>query len=327
MKKLSNVWKEKNAKLLEERLLDYDTIQTDPFRLIKVSYFMPVSTVQTRIVYAMNIKKKSGGEAKGPSLIVEVTLPETLFRGTIVVEEPLSPKVINKPIKLEDLLQSSRVFYSGEHKREQRELKTVGVSEINVFFGKDSIPIRIGRHSGAESVTIEGHRHIKIMGEKGKPSSFKDHATTIWLASEQSKPQTVENCKPFGWAVLGEVTEEVEEEFKEIEAAHYKENQLRQAQQEKQTQTHFNSLRLKSPFPPTQKPVTVTTELWSNATLTWNPGNQTLTAMWEKKTATARDKGFVPESLHKNLFEKRKSVTATVTVEPYGNAFRIVLIK
>ncbi|MGE0084733.1 MAG: type III-A CRISPR-associated RAMP protein Csm5 [Desulfococcaceae bacterium] len=51
-------------KKLEEYLLDTDKaekkIESDPFRLVKVSDFMPVRNVETRIVYAVNEKKGSG---------------------------------------------------------------------------------------------------------------------------------------------------------------------------------------------------------------------------------------------------------------------------
>ncbi len=60
----------------------------------------------------------------------------------------------------------------------------------------------MGRHSGAECVTIEGNRHIKIMQRSGTPPKFLDHATTIWLASESSKPNTNSGLVPFGWAVM-----------------------------------------------------------------------------------------------------------------------------
>ncbi|RLC14670.1 MAG: type III-A CRISPR-associated RAMP protein Csm5 [Deltaproteobacteria bacterium] len=46
------------AKTLEKSLLDGGAFQTDPFRLVKVSDFMPVGDISTRIVYAVNEKKK-----------------------------------------------------------------------------------------------------------------------------------------------------------------------------------------------------------------------------------------------------------------------------
>lgn len=77
---------------------------------------------------------------------------------------------------------------------------------------------------------------------------------------------------------------------------------------------------------------TITSEktIWEDAILTWNPGNMILTATKDNKKAelklgSNRDK--VPEALRHRLFEKKRTVTANVTVEPIGNNFKIVEIK
>ncbi|MDW7998100.1 MAG: hypothetical protein RMI30_01400, partial [Thermodesulfovibrio sp.] len=69
-------------------------------------------------------------------------------------------------------------------------------------FKKDAFLIRIGRHSGAEAVTIEGNRHIKIMQGRDRPPLYLDRATTFWLASDSPKPKTNNGLLPFGWAVI-----------------------------------------------------------------------------------------------------------------------------
>ncbi|SPD72999.1 hypothetical protein PITCH_A1640009 [uncultured Desulfobacterium sp.] len=315
------------SKGLEATLLNYEKskIETDPFRLIKVSDFTPVGAVQTKILYAVNIKKKSGNEAKGPFQVLETILPGNVFMGNIVVDEPLSAWVINKPIKLDGLLESSRTFYSREHKREQRELKNAGISSGNAFFGKDSIPIRIGRHSGAESVTIEGHRDIKIMGGKGKGSSFKDHATTLWLASEQSKPQTVTNCKPFGWAELCEISPAMEQDFDKAEKEwRDKENRLikKLSLSDNAPRVNTREFEVIDSVPPPPDFV-----IWENVYLTWSPGDGIITATSEGKKASVKGKEIVPEPLKNSLFGKKKRATAgKVKVEPVGNGYRIVEI-
>jgi CRISPR-associated protein Csm5 len=57
--------------------------------------------------------------------------------------------------------------------------------------------IRVGRHSGAESVTIDGVRHIKIM--KGNPE-YQPQTKTLWLAANDPKQRT--NLLPFGWLLV-----------------------------------------------------------------------------------------------------------------------------
>lgn len=60
--------------------------------------------------------------------------------------------------------------------------------------------LRIGKHSGAEAITIEGARHIKIMKGKNNPPEYKDKATTIWLAASQ--PKASAELEPFGWVFV-----------------------------------------------------------------------------------------------------------------------------
>lgn len=64
--------------------------------------------------------------------------------------------------------------------------------------------LRAGRHSGAESVTLNGVRSIKILEGKGEDgrqrSSNASSAKTLWLAAEE-KDQTT-GMLPFGWLLV-----------------------------------------------------------------------------------------------------------------------------
>lgn len=60
--------------------------------------------------------------------------------------------------------------------------------------------LRVGRHSGAESVTVDAPRKIKILGAKGQPPSWKDHATILWLAANE--PYMATGMWPFGWVFV-----------------------------------------------------------------------------------------------------------------------------
>jgi CRISPR-associated protein Csm5 len=57
--------------------------------------------------------------------------------------------------------------------------------------------LRIGRHSGAESVTIDAPRKIRIMKGKGQPADWDTEASTVWLAA--SEPGATDGMWPFGW--------------------------------------------------------------------------------------------------------------------------------
>jgi len=244
-KKLSEMGKERNARNLEQHLMEYDGIPTDPFRMVKVSDFKPVGEIRTRIIYAINLKKKpSDRDARGVPLIFEVVPPGTLFEGTITVESPPQGSGILKHISLENLLKSSMLFYMKEKERENKELRGIGIEVIPVSGqAKDrevSSLLRLGRHSGAESVTVEGHRDIFIMGKKGERKQYLNRTTTIWLSSESRNQGSKNSLQPFGWVQLGRVTDAVSEEFqikeKEWREKEDEHREMRQAEIERQSE-------------------------------------------------------------------------------------------
>jgi CRISPR-associated protein Csm5 len=62
--------------------------------------------------------------------------------------------------------------------------------------------LRVGRHSGAESVTMGGEkvRQIRIMQGKGKPAATEHAARTLWLAANHKDQR--QNLLPFGWLLV-----------------------------------------------------------------------------------------------------------------------------
>jgi hypothetical protein len=83
------------------------------------------------------------------------------------------------------------------------------------------------------------------------------------------------------------------------------------------------------PKPEEKAPEPVIRETWENATVSFTPNDGVITAT-KKDTgqkATEKNKELVPENLRKKLFKQKKAVKATVTVEPYGNAFTIVKVE
>lgn len=77
--------------------------------------------------------------------------------------------------------------------------------------------LRVGRHSGAESVTLRGVRKIKIMLDRDtqtKKQRYSDEAEakTVWLAASERDQQTA--LLPFGW-LLVEVAPEIEGQLAE----------------------------------------------------------------------------------------------------------------
>ena len=60
--------------------------------------------------------------------------------------------------------------------------------------------LRVGRHSGAESVTLERHRSIRIRTGGHRQDYWAREATTIWLAAEHEDDIT--GLRPFGWLLI-----------------------------------------------------------------------------------------------------------------------------
>lgn len=205
-KKQSVLTYQKNDSRKMEESLVGGKFETDPFRLVKVSDFAPVGNLEQRIVYGVNRKKKpSNFEARGPEQIFEVVAPGAVFLGSITISSVPQGGGINKPVTAKELITSLRQFYGDEKNREDAELKAVGIPPVALELSKKQAPLRLGFHSGAECVTVDGQRQIKIMKGKGERPDTGKSATTFWLAANL-KTATNQTVTPMGWAVLEELT-------------------------------------------------------------------------------------------------------------------------
>lgn len=187
----------KNAANDMEKSFLKGSFDTDPLRLVKVSDFLPGKKCATRIVYAVNRKKKpSKHEASGPYQILEAIERGSVFYGMININSPDPKSGIKNPVDKTELLQALSGFFGREMKREQKEMKGIGIQH-QIEMDLKTHPIRIGRHSGAESVTIKGHRKIRIKKD-GSNFDILNHATTFWFAADAAKPAANDNLQPFG---------------------------------------------------------------------------------------------------------------------------------
>lgn len=100
------------------------------------------------------------------------------------------------------ILQAENKLLSERRYLDQKWSKTI---EILLSSMRDNMErgevflLRVGRHSGAESVTLNGVRSIKIMEGKGRYST-SDSAKTVWLAADGKDQST--NLLPFGWVLV-----------------------------------------------------------------------------------------------------------------------------
>jgi hypothetical protein len=144
--------------------------------------------------------------------MVEVIEPGAGYAGTVSLLSPEKGSAILLPLKLEEVQNALRHFYAKEFARELEETSAIS-GRAYPKPEPGTCMLRMGRHSGAESVTIEGHREITIRQGQKNPAKILNHATTVWFAAENKKTES--GLRPFGWL---ECTEAGPEERAQDEA-------------------------------------------------------------------------------------------------------------
>ena len=185
------------------------SFQDDPLRLLKVPDLLPVTEPVTKLIYAVNVRKK-GGAGKGPFQILETIAHSSVFEGVLSLSQPPKGAKVKPLPAIKDLLLCLNSFCLDRYQEDKKVLSEIDADSFikaidgriakfkNAIQEKIAFFVRLGRHGGAESHTLDGVRKIKI---KQKDNTFTclDHATTIWLAAEDKK---ADKGMPFGWAVL-----------------------------------------------------------------------------------------------------------------------------
>ncbi len=203
---------------LQKAILDGGEFSTDPFSRVKVSDFRPVTETSRKIVYGVDRKKKpTEKEASALYQIFEVIDAGAIFEGSVTLETPDRSAGIRNPVTFGEIENALSAFFGQERRREAREVSNIGASHV-VEPGAGQFEMRLGRHSGAECVYINGKRSIRIMTGKKRQSTTLDRATTIWFASDQRKPPTNEGLLPFGWVSLLKASNTEMQESREFES-------------------------------------------------------------------------------------------------------------
>lgn len=222
---------------LQQELFQYRTLEQDPMRLIQLSDALdqrPAETFATEIRYAVNRKRqavlKNGLEvaAQGENLrqVIECIphLRPRAFTGLLSIQglgELSGRKVPVKELRwtLEDLAAACNRFYRPILQKELAALRNRGFlderwaasvegilkSQEAAFQEGRAFILRVGFHSGAESMTLNGVRSIKInMGRDPKTGEtrYENHPTTktIWLAAREIQQRR--DLIPFGWVLI-----------------------------------------------------------------------------------------------------------------------------
>lgn len=205
------------ARRLQERLLGYATgkFENDPFRHIALSDAhseQERSAPPTRVLYAISKKKRMprDGERGSPELKVFLeTIPEALpasFQGEL--------RLTGK-IEWNALCDACNDFYKPQLAAELSHdvlgalldpqwtqlIADALANELGeLISARQGFLLRVGRHSGAESVTLNGLRDIKILGPRvdGKQTSDYRPNTTEKRFASLTKSGT-NDLLPFGW--------------------------------------------------------------------------------------------------------------------------------
>lgn len=211
------------------------TLEQDPFRLIQfgdAAWNAEQRLPTTQVYLAVNRKKSPVIDEKGA---LRQAMGENLyqilecvpafydygFNGQITIQN-IGLEVPNKlPAKslrfsITNIAMACNRFYLPQLTAERKLLQEREYSDATwdtqlgtlLSLAQDKIKtgnaflLRVGRHSGAEAVTVSGARNgnIKIMKGKNQQAEYADAPKTLWLAANDPKQRT--GLLPFGWLLV-----------------------------------------------------------------------------------------------------------------------------
>ena len=199
------------SRTLQERLLGYSAgkFENDPFRLVALSDAHPEADTTpppTRVLYAVSKKKRLSDRAtKGINVFLE-TVPDAL-PAAFLGELRLTGSIDWAP-----LCDACNRFYRPQLESElnhdllgnliDKDWKRLISSLLGNEFAelaqaRQGFLLRVGRHSGAESLTLDGVREIKILGKQGDPPTYRPNTTEKRFASLNKTGDSA--LLPFGW--------------------------------------------------------------------------------------------------------------------------------
>ena len=225
---------EEKNKDLQQRLFQYEdsALEKDPMRLIHLADTEADArnTAGSEIRFAVNRPREEPKRSKAPQdgslyQLLE-TLPELelrAYRSRLTLHKVDSIQESDKlPVAglhwtMGQIAQACNRFYlpllEQEMKRvKQRKYVSPDWAQrmdkllecIRPYLDKDqAMLLRVGRHSGAEAVTLNGVRSIKIMQgkkENGKGERREPQPRTLWLAADAQGSRS--EMTSFGWALV-----------------------------------------------------------------------------------------------------------------------------
>jgi CRISPR-associated protein Csm5 len=209
-----------NTNAIEREILG-GSFSSDPFRLVEFADAAGAN-LKSRVVFAVDRRKRPRPDTKEKDLPVvreaiaggqfRAAQGELRFKARPQSSDPNHTPRAEKCISdFAALARACNRFYRSRLGADLEVLTALGEArwagafksliaalEPTLDDGR-AVLLRVGRHSGAESVTLDRHRWIRIMEGRGKAHWARD-ATTIWLATEHQDGSA--SLRPFGWLLL-----------------------------------------------------------------------------------------------------------------------------
>ena len=222
---------------LQQRLFQYTMreLHKDPMRLVHIgdcAWHGPESLNSAEVLFAVNRKKHPvvdengnlrASQAENLYQLLECAAPFRLraFQGTLNISDfgdtrNISNRLPKYRFGFGEIAKACNRFYRPIFDRELALLKKRGfldsawretaemlLGDVSIrrrLENNDAFLLRVGRHCGAESVTLNGARSIKIMKGKGQQPAWEKEAKTIWLATGDKADRRY--LKPFGWLLV-----------------------------------------------------------------------------------------------------------------------------
>ena len=213
------IFKKEGKKAVEEKFQAKGRdISNNIFKEFKVSDSM-VKKVNTRIGFALN-KERFDYDFNNPNANIKLST-------FIEVIEPNSEFIVeinHGSLDIKEILESCNRHYlpifrslflgqvNGQKEYIHKYLANSFYEKYRHFeLNPNQYLLRVGKHSGARAVTIDGMREIKSKlsggGKHRKPNKFeyREDETTTWLFGDNSNSNY--ELLPFGW-VIAEITDE-----------------------------------------------------------------------------------------------------------------------
>ncbi len=226
--------RKENNRELQERLFE-GAFARDPMRLVHIgdcAWHGPESLNSAEVLFAVNRKKHPvvdengnlrASQAENLYQLLECAAPFRLraFQGTLNISDfgdtrNISNRLPRFRFSFGEIAKACNRFYRPIFDRELALLKKRGfldsawhetaetlLGDVSIrrrLENNDAFLLRVGRHSGAESVTLNGARSIKVMKGKGQQPAWEKEAKTIWLATGDKADRRY--LKPFGWLLV-----------------------------------------------------------------------------------------------------------------------------